>query len=140
MNYDARTAILFANAFELVISLAAAAILLAYVFGRIKGWGDAVRRFCRVMRRDFQGGPYDLAIAIMVIFLGKVVRTEAEWEWRVFGSELSNWRMLFGLVVSAVGTLCMIRILSRADHFNAVWISTAVAALLFAASSVAAVY
>lgn len=118
--------LLVANAFEFGVSIAAIILLALYVWRRIGSVGDFARRTWRAINMDFQGGSYDLAMAILVIFIGKTIRTEAVWEWRLFDGELSTMRVGIGIIVSTVGALCLVRILAPEDSYNVYWLSTIV--------------
>lgn len=125
------TFLLIANSFEFGVSIPAIILLVRYIWNRIESVKDFLRRTWRALKMDFQGGPYDLAMAILVIFIGKTIRTEAVWEWRLFDVELSNTRVALGIMVSTLGALCMIRILSPEDKFNIYWLATIVFATAF---------
>lgn len=135
-HVDPNIAFVFANALELSISISAALLLLHYVIGKIDSWSDFKGRVAKLFRRDFQGGPYDLAIAIMVIFVGRSFRTQAAWEWRFFDNGLPVGRMFIGLVMSTIGALCLIRILSPHDRYNCYITVVLVISMLFAIWSV----
>lgn len=124
MNFDKDAFLLIANSFEFGVSIPAIILLVRYIWQRIDSMKDFLLRTWRAMKLDFQGGPYDLAMAILVIFIGKTIRTEAVWEWRLFDGELSLYRVGIGIMVSTMGALCMIRILSPEDRYNFYWLAT----------------
>ena len=124
MNIGTDAFLLIANSFEFGVSIPAIILLVRYVWRRIESFRDFLMRTYRAMKLDFQGGPYDLAVAILVIFIGKTVRTEAVWEWRLFDTELDNVRVSIGILISTIGALCLIRILSPEDRFNLYWLAT----------------
>jgi len=132
MKYTVNEFLILANAFELGISLGAAALLLRFILSQISGPIDALRRASRAIMGDFQGGAYDLAVAIFVIFVGKFIRTQTVWEWRVFADDLDRFRVMLGIMVSTVGAICLIRVLSPTRFFNVYWVVTVILALIFA--------
>lgn len=123
-SIDTNEFLLIANAFEFGVSIAAIILIAMYVWRRIESVADFARRTWRALHLDFQGGPYDLAMAILIIFIGKTIRTEAVWEWRLFDQELGTVQIGIGILVSTAGALCLIRILSPEDRYNIYWILT----------------
>ena len=124
MDVNKDAFLLIANSFEFGVSIPAMILLAKYIWQRIDSLRDFMLRLYRALKLDFQGGPYDLAMAILVIFIGKTVRTEAVWEWRLFDGDLSLHRVGIGILVSTVGALCMIRILAPEDRYNIYWFAT----------------
>lgn len=125
------------NAFELVLLSVALFILVRYIVGEIGDFRDFVRRIKRIMLHDYQGGAYDVAVAFAVILAGLWIGREATWDWREFWFAFPFWRFLLGIVVETTGVLCLIRILAPRSSYNRWWISTAIAAAVFSAASVA---
>jgi hypothetical protein len=129
-------ALTFANAIEFVILTSCVAVLMHYIVGQVAGVGDLVRRLQRVFMHDYQGGAYDIAIAIAVILFGKALRAAVIWEWRYYGGRLSLELLVVAVAIVAIGGLCFIRVLAPSAHYNKVWILVGAAALAFAIASV----
>lgn len=127
---DPNVAFVFANAFEMVIAVCAAGLLIRYILGQINGFWDIIGRIRKIMSRNFQGGPYDLAVAIAVIFVGKMLKAEAIWEWWMF-HRLPAERLLAGVAMSAVGAVCLIRVLAPHNRFKCYWIGATILAIGF---------
>lgn len=129
-------ALLFGNAFELIVQLA---VLLAFarVFLReIEGPADFWRRTRRAVNPDFQGEAYDLAVAVAAMVFGEFIRRIAIWYWRSSGGDFPFLAYTIAIAFIAVGALCVIRVMAPTKHYNLVWIGVLTAALGFAVWSV----
>jgi hypothetical protein len=132
MKFESDQAFVFANAFEFIISVFAAVMMLTFALSKVEGWGDLFRRLRKTLQHEFQGGPYDLAMAFTGIFIGKIIRTEAAWEHLFFKDTLSVSRLFLGVFISSLGIFCLIRILAPSTRFNLYSIGAAVVAMAFA--------
>lgn len=123
MNISVDGFLTIANAFELGVSVAAMLMLGHFVFTNI-GLRAFFIRIGRALRFRFEGDANDLAIAVLFIFIGKTIRTEAVWSWRLWDGELDNIQVSFGILVATAGALCLIRILAPDHRFNLYWLGT----------------
>lgn len=121
----------FVNAGQLMLSLIAFLILAIYVDSQVTSWQDLIRRTRKSFSLEFQGGGYDWAVAVMVIFFGNVVRSETAWEFRTFGADLRLWQSIVGIMISLLGLLCLVRVMVPRPWFPACWIATLVITLAF---------
>lgn len=124
------------NGFELVISVAAIYLLVRFIIGKVNGFRDVWDRLMRAFSRDFQGGSYDLAVALLVLIAGKAMRAAVIWEWRHFGGDLNYYLLAFAIFVISVGMLCAIRVLAPSENFNSYSIGIGILAVALASVSV----
>lgn len=136
MNLSTADLLEWVNAFELVITVAFVILLVRYIANKIESWADFLRRSLRIWDRNFQGGPYDLAIALCVLLAGKALRAETIWEWRHFGGELDMPRLALAVLVISAGALCAVRVLSPTQYFNRYALVVFVLAASFATGSI----
>jgi hypothetical protein len=132
---DANLALVFGNAFEMVISLGFFAIFFFFVISQVGGWRDLFGRIRKVFRRDFQGGPYDMMVGLMCLGLATAIRSETSWEWRMFDTPFRSWQLLFAIAFKTTAMLCIIRISAPSEHFNKIWVSILLFGLAFATLS-----
>jgi hypothetical protein len=121
----------FVNAGQLMLSLIAFLILALYVDSQLTSWKDLINRTRKSFSFDFQGGGYDWAVAVMVIFFGNVVRGETAWEYRTLGVDLRLWQSIIGIMISLLGLLCLVRVMVPRPWFPACWIATLFITLAF---------
>lgn len=129
--YTPNDSLAFINALELSLAAVAFVMLTVYLAERTNGWRDLRGRMRRAFDPSFQGGPYDFVIACAVMFLGRVIRHEATWDWRVLDLELRPNQLMIGGIVTSIGVLCFIRIISPPRFFNVIWPIAAIAAVAF---------
>lgn len=134
---EPQTAFTFANSFEMMLSLFLAVMLAVALFNQTDGFKDLIAKFRKMTKLDFQGGPYDVLIALFVLCVGMLIRSEATWEWRSLGWELSVDRLSIGVFLKGVATFCLIRIFMPTSNYNRVAFILLVIALGFSFWNVA---
>lgn len=72
-----------------------------------------------------------IAIAVLTMSLGILIRSAETWRWRVFGGDLDHGWLSVGGFIAVVGFLCLIREKSRPLFGTGPWAWTLVAMLAF---------
>lgn len=109
----------FINSIELVVYLVIGIILLRALRAQMHSWRDLWERAKRVARLDFQGGPYDMLVALSILFVGWFLRAQTIWTWRVLGTPFNAPALLVGITCTVVAAFCLIRIMLPSNHYNA---------------------
>lgn len=76
-----------------------------------------------------------VAIAVLTMSLGILIRSAETWRWRVLGGELDQGWLSVGGFIAVVGFLCLIREKSLPIFGRGPWIWTVVAMLVFSAGT-----
>src|SRR4051794_15827376 len=98
------TALIFLNAFELALALSMVVVLCIILKRQYLGLHDLLLKLRKMARFNFQGGPYDVLIALLVLYMGLFIRAETVWEWRFMNFDLSVFRVSFGVVIKVVAS------------------------------------
>lgn len=121
---DANTSFAIANAAQLILSVIACMLLSVYIYSQIESIPDFLIRTKKALTWDYQGGSYDWAVAMCLIFFGNAIRGEVSWEWRTFGTELRTWQLILGVTIAVIGLLCLVRVMVPARMFPTCWVLT----------------
>lgn len=119
-----------ANGLLLWLSVILLFVMVNYIRTKV-GVRDIMGRLVKSTDYTFQGGVYDVAIAMATIALGLVIRTETTWEFRVFPTEIRPMQMVVGSTIIAAGVLCMVRLLAPHNRFGCYFWAALVSATIF---------
>lgn len=109
----------FSNALLLFVSICAAAILLAYVWRKIRDDLGGLRGIPSFVRYDWlrhRERGAEIGSAFSAVVIGMVISGAALWWWRYVGSEPANFPMFTigaGRALIILGLVCSIRVCSN---------------------------
>ena len=125
----------FVNSVELIIYLVIGIVLLRTLRAQVHSWRDLWERAKRAAHFDFQGGPYDMLVALSVLFVGWFLRAQTIWTWRVLGAPFNAPALLIGIACTIIAAFCLIRIMLPSNTYNVLAARVLAAAGFFAALS-----